>query len=94
MTENHPDCASAIRLAAIAAVGAENVKWGCSPSMASEDFSFMLEACPGAYVWLGVDGATPSASLHNPYYDFNDDAIEPGVALWTALVEQGLPAIR
>jgi hippurate hydrolase len=94
VTENHPDCASAIRLAAIAAVGAENVKWGCSPSMASEDFSFMLEACPGAYVWLGVDGATPSASLHNPYYDFNDDAIEPGVALWTAVVEQVLPAIR
>jgi hippurate hydrolase len=40
---------------------------------------------------LGVAGETPSAALHNPYYDFNDAVIEPGVAVWTALVEQSLP---
>jgi len=91
VTDNHPDAAATIRRAAVAAVGESNVQWGCTPSMASEDFSFMLEACPGAYIWLGVDGVQPSPSLHNPYYDFNDEVIAPGVAVWTALVEQGLP---
>ncbi|MFJ3008249.1 M20 aminoacylase family protein [Pseudomonas fluorescens] len=94
VTENHPDFALALRKAAVAAVGEERVKWGGNPSMASEDFSFMLQVCPGAYAWLGTDGASPSIALHNPYYDFNDDVIEPGVALWTSLVEQSLPAIR
>lgn len=90
VTENDPEAAAVIRRAAIAAVGEDKVQWGCNPSMASEDFAFMLQARPGAYVWLGVDGETPSAALHNPYYDFNDAAIEPGVAVWTALVEQVL----
>jgi hippurate hydrolase len=91
VTENNPDAAETIRRAAVAAVGEASVQWGCNPSMASEDFSFMLQSCPGAYVWLGVDGEQPSASLHNPYYDFNDQVIEPGVALWSKLVEQSLP---
>ena len=47
------------------------------PSMAAEDFAYMLQACPGAYVWLGVDGTRPSKPLHNPAYDFNDDARSP-----------------
>ncbi|HEX8545095.1 MAG TPA: M20 aminoacylase family protein [Pseudomonas sp.] len=91
VTENNVDAAATIRRAAIAAVGEDKVQWGCNPSMASEDFAFMLNECPGAYVWLGVDGEKPSAALHNPYYDFNDQAIEPGVAVWTSLVEQELP---
>lgn len=91
VTENDPEAAAQVRRAAVAAVGEEHVQWGCNPSMASEDFSFMLQACPGAYVWLGVDGDQPSAALHNPYYDFNDQVIEPGVAVWTKLVEQLLP---
>lgn len=91
VTENDPEAAAQVRRAAVAAVGEEHVQWGCNPSMASEDFSFMLQACPGAYVWLGVDGEQPSAALHNPYYDFNDQVIEPGVAVWTKLVEQLLP---
>ncbi|WP_027912440.1 M20 aminoacylase family protein [Pseudomonas sp. URIL14HWK12:I7] len=91
VTENHPQAASMVRRAAVAAVGESKVQWGCNPSMASEDFSFMLQACPGAYLWMGVDGEKPSAELHNPYYDFNDQVIEPGVAVWTQLVEQSLP---
>ncbi|SCZ20991.1 MULTISPECIES: M20 aminoacylase family protein [unclassified Pseudomonas] len=91
VTENHPQAASMVRRAAVAAVGESKVQWGCNPSMASEDFSFMLQACPGAYLWMGVDGEKPSAALHNPYYDFNDQVIEPGVAVWTQLVEQSLP---
>ncbi|OLO05325.1 MULTISPECIES: M20 aminoacylase family protein [Salinicola] len=56
-----------------------------APSMGSEDFAFMLERCPGAYIWLGNGD---SAALHNPAYDFND-AISPlGVAYWQALVRQ------
>jgi amidohydrolase len=91
VTENDPEAAARVREAAVAAVGQANVQWGCNPSMASEDFAFMLKACPGAYLWLGVDGDTPSAALHNPYYDFNDQAIEPGVNLWSQLVEHALP---
>lgn len=91
VTENDVNAAATMRRAAVAAVGEANVQWGCNPSMASEDFAFMLKALPGAYVWLGVDGEKPSAALHNPYYDFNDSVIESGVAVWTALVEQSLP---
>ncbi len=91
VTENNPDAAATIRRAAISAVGEANVQWGCNPSMASEDFAYMLNARPGAYIWLGVDGEKPSAALHNPYYDFNDQVIGAGVAVWTKLVEQELP---
>lgn len=92
VTENDANAAAIARRAAIAAVGEAKVQWGCSPSMASEDFAFMLKALPGAYLWLGVDGDKPSAALHNPHYDFNDSVIESGVAVWAALVEQSLPA--
>lgn len=92
VTQNHGEAAAAVRRAAVTAVGESKVQWGCSPSMASEDFAFMLQVCPGAYLWMGVDGTPPSAALHNPYYDFNDQVIEPGVAVWTTLVEQSLPA--
>ncbi|MBC3950813.1 M20 aminoacylase family protein [Pseudomonas folii] len=92
VTENNVDAAATIRRAAITAVGEENVQWGCNPSMASEDFAYMLQARPGAYIWLGVDGEKPSAALHNPYYDFNDQVIGAGVAVWTKLVEQELAA--
>ncbi len=91
VTENDADAAMMVQRAAVSALGEENVQWGCCPSMASEDFSFMLKECPGAYVWLGVDGDEPSAALHNPYYDFNDQVIEPGVRVWSRLVEQSLP---
>lgn len=92
VTENHPGEAAKVFKAAVAAVGEANVQWGCAPSMASEDFAFMLGACPGAYFWLGVDGDAPSAALHNPHYDFNDCVIEAGVRVWAALVEHSLPA--
>lgn len=92
VTQNHREAAAAVRRAAVTAVGESKVQWGCSPSMASEDFAFMLQACPGAYLWMGVDGEHPGAALHNPYYDFNDQVIEPAIAVWTQLVEQSLPA--
>ncbi|MEA2791373.1 MAG: hypothetical protein QOG73_3779, partial [Acetobacteraceae bacterium] len=73
--------------AAEATVGASSVRRGCAPSMASEDFAFMLHAKPGAYIWMGVDEATPAAPLHNPHYDFNDAALAIGATYWVNLVK-------
>ena len=91
VTRNHAQSAARVRDSAIALFGAEQVRWQVNPSMASEDFACMLEACPGAYFWLGVDGDTPSHALHNASYDFNDALIEPAVAFWQRLVESHLP---
>lgn len=71
-------------------VGDANVQFDCKPSMASEDFAFMLQAKRGAYIWIGADGARPSAPLHNPRYDFNDDMLGIGAAYWVSLVESTL----
>ena len=54
------------------------------PSMASEDFSFLLAECPGAYIWMGNGEDSPS--LHNPHYDFNDALLPLGTRYWVALV--------
>lgn len=92
VTTNHPAEAQKVREVASALLGESAVIWNGNPSMASEDFACMLEACPGAYFWIGTDGETASKPLHNAGYDFNDDLIEHGVTLWTALVEKLLPA--
>jgi hippurate hydrolase len=73
--------------AARATAGSDCVSAGCKPSMASEDFAFMVQAKPGAYIWMGVDGDTPSAPLHNPHYDFNDAALGIGASYWVNLVK-------
>ncbi len=57
--------------------------------MGAEDFSYMLEARPGAFVFIG-NGAT--ADLHNAAYDFNDEAIPYGVSYWASLAETTLAA--
>lgn len=75
-------------LAAEALVGPESVSREFRPSMASEDFSFMLEACPGAYAWLGI--GTEAAPLHNPAYDFADAVLPTGAALWVTLARRTL----
>lgn len=87
-TINTPEKATKVRDIAADVFGDERVFKGLLPSMASEDFSFMLREKPGAYIWLGVDGDKPSAALHNPYYDFNDEALPTGILLWVSLVEQ------
>ena len=56
--------------------------------MGSEDFSYMLEARPGAYLFLGTG---PGAGLHHPAYDFNDEAAPVGASFFARLVEQALP---
>lgn len=60
------------------------------PSMASEDFAFMLNECPGAYIWLGAarDGANPG--LHSAHFDFNDAVLPVGAEFWVRLVRRAL----
>jgi len=59
--------------------------------MGGEDFSYMLQARPGAYVFLGQGGGPSSCFLHNPGYDFNDAVIPLGAGYLAALVEDSLP---
>lgn len=62
------------------------------PALTSEDFSFMLQERPGAYLWLGQgDGSVkPLAPLHHPKYDFNDKIIPDGVRFYAEVVKQQL----
>ncbi|MFC0141689.1 M20 aminoacylase family protein [Erwinia mallotivora] len=94
VTCNHAAEAEKVRDCALSLLPAEQVHWEINPSMASEDFACMLEACPGAYFWIGADGPTPSRPLHNAHYDFNDQIIAEGVTLWTTLAERRLPVDR
>ena len=69
--------------------GQDKVDTGLPPMMGAEDFSFMLNARPGAFIWIG-NGA--GAGLHHPSYNFNDEAIPFGTSYWVKLVETALPA--
>ncbi len=71
-------------------VGARNVQRNMEPSMGAEDFSFMLQKKPGAYLRIGQD-ARGGAFLHNSRYDFNDEILPLGAALHASLIEQGMP---
>jgi amidohydrolase len=71
--------------------GAANVITDFDPVMGGEDFSYMLQAKPGAYVFLGQGGGPSSCFLHNPGYDFNDAVIPLGAGFLAALVEDALP---
>ncbi|MFB9952726.1 M20 aminoacylase family protein [Rhizobium puerariae] len=68
-------------------VGASNVDANVDPTMAGEDFAFMLKQRPGAFIFIG-NGDT--AALHNPHYDFDDEAISYGISYWVRLTEQRL----
>jgi amidohydrolase len=61
-----------------------------SPAATAEDFAFMLQKVPGAYVWLGQGSAEHAAPLHHPGYDFNDEVLATGAALLAALAERRL----
>ncbi|WP_340265093.1 M20 aminoacylase family protein [Sphingobium mellinum] len=86
-TINDPQAAQEA-LAAAATVG--EAQLAPEPAFTSEDFSFMLQACKGAYIWLGQAKPDGSVPLHNPHYDFNDDVLGLGIRLHVALVEQHL----
>ncbi|MBE7942147.1 MULTISPECIES: M20 aminoacylase family protein [Ramlibacter] len=71
-------------------VGADHVQRDLEPSMGAEDFAFMLQNKPGAYLRIG-QGGEGSCFLHNSRYDFNDDILPLGSALHASLVEQSMP---
>jgi hippurate hydrolase len=70
-------------------VGPEHVDRELEPSMGAEDFSFMLQSKPGAYLRLGQGG--DNCFLHNARYDFNDEVLPLGSALHASLIEQSMP---
>jgi len=67
--------------------GERHVDANAPPTMGSEDFSFMLEARPGAFIFIGNGD---SATLHHPAYDFNDEVLPYGMSYWVELVETAL----
>lgn len=71
--------------------GTKHVVSDLTPSMGSEDFSYMLAQRPGAFFRLGQGGAEEGRVLHNPHFDFNDDVIPAGCAMFVRLVERSLP---
>jgi hippurate hydrolase len=72
-------------------VGEQNVDRERSLIMASEDFSFMLEQRPGAYINIGNGDTVGSCPVHNPNYNFNDEILPLGAAALAGIVEKKLP---
>lgn len=80
--------------AAAALVGEAHVERGWPAVMGSEDFSYMLQECPGAYILVGNGtGEAGGCEVHNPRYDFNDAAIPYGGGVLAAAVERELPRL-
>jgi hippurate hydrolase len=77
--------------AAAAVVGESRVERNGPPRTASEDFSFMLQAKPGAFIFLGGGDGDGIADVHNPHYDFNDAMLPIGASYFARLVEMVLP---
>ena len=92
-TVNQPRETEIAADAAAEVVGAERVDRDATPVMGSEDFAYMLQAKPGCYIFLGNgnDSGPSSCTLHNPYYDFNDEILVVGASYWARLVERVLP---
>lgn len=87
---NYPAQTEYAREAAIRLLGADNVSQR-TPTMGSEDFAYMLQKRPGAYIRLGNGvGEDGGCMVHNPLYDFNDKALAIGAAFWSHLVQSYL----
>ena len=84
---NDPEMTRHATSAARTIAGSEAVDDDYPCTMGSEDFAYMLEKRPGAFVWIGNGD---SVGLHHPAYDFNDEAILHGLRYWTSLVAQRL----
>ena len=91
-TVNTPKHAELCATAAAEIVGSNNVLRNEQPSMGSEDFSFLLNASEGAYIWIGnglvpENGPEGGCMLHNTEYDFNDEILPLGSSYWVQLVQ-------
>ncbi|TPM31694.1 M20 aminoacylase family protein [Mesorhizobium sp. B2-3-5] len=89
VTFNHAEETVFASDVAAGVAGDAHVHRSIQPVMGGEDFSYMLEARPGAFIFIG-NGDT--AGLHNPAYDFNDEAIPHGMSYWVKLAETALAA--
>lgn len=88
VTVNHERETELAAIAADAVAGADRVARDMPATLGGEDFAFMLNEVPGAMINIGNG---PSANLHHPKYDFNDDVIAWGCSYWTTLVRHRLP---
>ena len=88
VTCNTPEHTTFMASVAAEVAGEGAVDVNVPPVMGAEDFSYMLEKRPGAYILLG-NGDT--AGVHHPAYDFNDAALPYGVSLWVRIIETGMP---
>jgi amidohydrolase len=86
---NHDANAEMAAEIARAVAGEDKVLWGRPPRMGGEDFAYMLNARPGAFINVG-NGDT--AGVHHPEYDFNDEAIPYGCSFFAELIERRMPA--
>jgi amidohydrolase len=91
-TINHAAEASFAADIAAEICGEEQVNRNVAPSLGGEDFSYMLQARPGAMAWLGNGPGEGGCYLHNARYDFNDSAIPIGVSFFARLAERFLAA--
>jgi len=89
VTRNHERQTAFAASVAGEVVGGAQVDSAVAPVMGAEDFSFMLEARPGAFIFVGNGD---SAGLHHPAYNFNDEVIPVGTSYWVRLVETALAA--
>jgi len=89
-TVNDPQCAQHALAAGQALIG-DSTRLD-APAFTSEDFAFMLQEVPGAYVWLGQSSPLRSAQLHTPGYDFNDEVLPVGAGLLATLAESRCPS--
>lgn len=87
-TINHPQNAAFAAGVAAQISGPDAVNANAGREMGSEDFSYMLEARAGAYLFMGIG---PNAGLHHPAYNFNDEAAPIGASFFARLVEQAQP---
>ena len=91
-TINHPEETDITVQVASDLVGSDMVSLDKDPMMGAEDFAFMLNEKPGAYIWIGNGPQAGGCMLHNPNYDFNDDILPLGASYWAKLVETRLAA--
>ena len=89
VTRNHQRETAFAAAVASEVSGKDKVNTALPPVMGGEDFSFLLEQRPGAFIFMGNGD---SAGLHHPAYNFNDEAIPVGVSYWGRLVEMAMPA--
>jgi hippurate hydrolase len=89
-TVNHAAPVAEAAAAAAHVVGADRVDAEAPPVMGAEDFSYMLQRVPGAYIWVGQAGGPGACGVHNPRYDFNDEILPIGASLFATLVERRL----